>query len=325
MESIALVLEGWKRRDSARNAAQHAACIIMWACNSNGRSQLAIVHAFEGTLVRGLLDIVGNVVPGDQQQAAAKSTAAGPRKNTSIALYAKTTSKIASVAEFLAEPQLPPESPRFVRGSWARVRLLIIASEKAPGERVLVATEDWTVYQGSNGARAFVEEGFKNEDVILLWPGTHTAETWGLDKIFVESCLSATIEVVGVGRRGAVQICNKNDEAYCLVVGAAEMKSNQSLAYHIANLTVTACTYEGALRAGGESRSIYVEVDRCDIVAGENLRNYGGSGIEIYRGVSHITDCRVSMAAASGITLRFNHVLPGDFDVCRRGQPAYRM
>lgn len=77
-----------------------------------------------------------------------------------------------------------------------------------------VAPNGWTVYRGSHGARAFVEEGFKDGDVILLWPGTYTAETWGLDNIFVETCLSATIGLIGVGRRGAVRISNKSNQAH---------------------------------------------------------------------------------------------------------------
>lgn len=47
---------------------------------------------------------------------------------------------------------------------------------------------------------------------------------------------------------------------------------------------------------------MYIEIDGRDVVAGESLMNndnQGGSGIEICRGVARITDCRVSMAAAS--------------------------
>lgn len=98
------------------------------------------------------------------------------------------------------------------------------------------------------------------------------------------------------------------------------MNSNQSLACRVANLAVTAYTPEGVIRSSGESRSIFVEIDECDIIAGENFsKSKGGRGIGIFEGVAHITDCRVSLVADCGIWLDFHHTC-GDHDVLRRGQ-----
>lgn len=59
--------------------------------------------------------------------------------------------------------------------------------------------------QGLSGARAFVDEGWKDGDVVMLWPGTYTACTWGLDAISTRSSPSASIELIGIGRRGAIR------------------------------------------------------------------------------------------------------------------------
>jgi hypothetical protein len=97
--------------------------------------------------------------------------------------------------------------------------------------------------------------------------------------------------------------------------------SNQSLACRVANLAVTAFTPEGAIRSSGESRNIFVEIDGCDIIAGENFftSKSGGRGIGIFKGVARISDCRVSFAADCGIWLDFRYTF-GDYNVLRRGQ-----
>ena len=261
---------------------------------------------------------------------AAACAEAGCRSSTPLAKFAKSWGKVRFV--------LPPASPRFPRTA-PRVRVLVPGgsaprqgrTEAAQGDRghkerganvdKVAAETGWRVYRGEQGARAFREEGFMDGDVVLLWPGTFRASVWGLCLITCPGAPSATVEIIGAGRRGSAVITGERGGLTAmagLCVGGAQMQRGDKLAVRVANVAFSVADVDGAVSVKGMSNRLFIELDSCDILCGggqklmkaAGLYNSGvdaSAGVRVSRGVSRIVDCKIVGATSSAIELDWHH------------------